>query len=436
MLAGIGRFRHGPTIASTLLLMSVLGILAGALSGAAVLAFRFTLEVPFARWLGYLPDDFESLSLSWRFITPVLGGLFLGLIFQGLPINLRRTGVSYVIERFNLHEGRLSFRSFLVQFFGATASLMSGHSMGREGPAVHLGAAASSVLGDWARLTQENRRILIGCGCAAAIGASFNTPLAGVVFAMEVIMQTYSVSTITPIILASIAGTALTHVIYGDTPTFVVASVNLYSLRELPYLIYFGLITGSWAAAFVFMTEKSYLLLQRFSLRARFLMAGCITALCGMFAPQVLGIGYDTINQALAGQLTLHVLMAICGLKLVATSACVAAGLPGGMIGPSLVMGAMMGGILHLIGTPFIDVSDANSSLYVMLGMAAMMSATIQAPMAGLVALLELTANPGVIFPGMLVVVIASLVSSTLFKRQGIFKSLLDAQGVTLQNAK
>ncbi|MCG8312087.1 MAG: chloride channel protein [Pseudomonadales bacterium] len=414
-------------------LLSLLGVLAGLTSGVVILLFRLLIELPLTLTLDGNSENFESLSPVLRFCVPIAGALLLGLFFYRLPKYLQRTGVAYVIERFNLHQGVLSARSFLVQFFGAAISLMSGHSMGREGPAVHLGAASSSLIGQWAGLPNNSLRILVACGVAAAISASFNTPLAGVIFAMEVVMLEYSIATFTPIILASVVGTALTRAVYGHAPAFEIpGSISLHTLYELPFLLCSGFVIGCLASAFTVSTQWFQSISKEQNIFIRFLCAGIITGACGLAVPEVLGIGYDTVNHAVLGDMAIWSLLLICAVKLLVSSICAASSLPAGIIGPCMVIGATAGGAIGFTVNKIIPGSDPG--LYVMLGLGAMMAATIQAPLAALIALLELTANPNIIFPGMLVVVIASLVSSQLFKQKSIFQMSLAAQGIELKS--
>lgn len=414
-------------------LLSVLGILSGLLSGAVILLFRLLVEAVLGLGLNGSAEDFEQLPAAAYFLLPALGALVLGFWFHFAPIELRRNGVGYVVERFNLHQGVIGWRSLLTQFFAGAISLMSGHPMGREGPAVHLGAAASSLLGQWAGLPNNSLRILVGCGCAAAISASFNTPLAGVVFAMEVVMLEYSITTFTPIILASVAGAGLTRAFYGHAPAFQVPDTTLNSLFELPFLILTGLLIGCLAAAFVFLTKQIALKTRQVKVWQRFAAAGVLTGGLGFLSPQILGIGYDTVNSAMIGEIGVVMLIAITALKLIASSICAGVGLPGGIIGPSIVIGATAGGVLGQLGSTFLPGVGANAGFYVVLGMAAMMSATLQAPLAALIALLELTSNAHIIFPGMLVVVIANLIASELFRQKGFFQTLLSVQGIELK---
>lgn len=426
----LDRLRERLATMDDVALLALLGALAGLVSALVILLFRFLVEGVLTQAMGGA-ENFEALPLWLHGLLPLAGVSLLVLGFRWLKPEQRRTGITHVIERFHLYQGILSLRGLLVQYVGGAITLMFGLSMGREGPAVHLGSASGSLLGQWAQLPNNSVRVLTGCGCAAAISASFNTPIAGVVFAMEVVMMEYHVATFIPIILAAVVGASLTRAIYGDEVAFTVPPVDLQSLLELPFVMAGSLLIGCMASALIFLSRSAMTRTVHWPLGWRFLLAGAITSLCAMLAPEIMGVGYDTVDAAIAGQLGVTALLTILLLKLIATSACVGAGLPGGVIGPMLLLGAMAGGLIGTLGTALMP--DSDGSLYVLLGMAAMMSATLQAPLAGLMALLELTANPNIIFPGMLAVVTSCLVTSQVFRQKGIFHALLAAQGIHLR---
>ncbi len=429
MALNLDRIRERLSTMDDVALLALLGALAGIASGLVILLFRLLVEYILLLTLGSA-ENFEALPHWAHAVLPLTGTGLLALAFLWLKPEERRTGISHVIERFHLYQGIMSLRGLMIQYAGAAVTLIFGLSMGREGPAVQLGSASGSLLGQWAQLPNNSIRVLTGCGCAAAIAASFNTPIAGVVFAMEVVMMEYHVSTFIPIILASVVGASITRMVYGDEVAFVVPPVHLSSLLEIPFVVLSGLFIGAVAALLIFLSRQTMLQGARVAVGWRFLLAGLITGGCALLAPEIMGVGYDTVDAAIAGQISILALVTILSLKLIATSACVGAGLPGGVVGPTLVLGALCGGLMGALGKTLLPVTD--SGLYVLIGMAAMMSATLQAPLAGLMALLELTANSHIIFPGMLAVVSSSLITSQVFRQRGIFHTLLKAQGIRL----
>jgi CIC family chloride channel protein len=286
------------------------------------------------------------------------------------------------------------------------------------------------LLGQWLGLPNNSLRVLVACGAAASIAASFNTPIAGVIFAMEVILMEYTLVGFTPVILASVAATTVSRLVYGAAPAFIVPPLQMNSLWELPYILLVGIVLGSLAAFFIHLVRKIDEQCRHVHLWVRTTAAGIVTGLTALLVPQVMGIGYDTVELTLLGEIGLGMLLAITVAKLVATTACISLGLPGGLIGPTLVMGAASGGALGVVGHAVLPDLSASAGFYAMLGMGAMMGATLQAPLAALMAILELTANSNSILPGMFAIVTATLTTRVVFKKDSIFISMLEARGL------
>jgi CIC family chloride channel protein len=205
---GLDRLRLRLSRAEALPQLGLLGLFTGLIVGAVMIAFRLLIETAQGAFLpGGNPENYEALAYELRLALPLVGGLAIGLLFQWMPEAVRHVGVTHVMERLAYHQGRLPLRSAILQFFGGALSIVSGHSVGREGPAIHLGAASGSLAGQRFGLPNNSLRVLAGCGVAAAIAASFNTPLAGVIFAMEVVLMEYTVVGFAPVILAAVIAT-------------------------------------------------------------------------------------------------------------------------------------------------------------------------------------------------------------------------------------
>ena len=423
-------FRQKLAGAEALPQLAILGLLVGLLTSALILLFRLFIELPLTYFLpAGDPENFEGLSQFLRAVLPLSGAVVIATIWYRLKIRQRKVGVAFVIERLNYHQGYISFKSLVTQFVGGVLTIMSGQSAGREGPAVHLGAACSSLLGRYLHLPNNSIRILISCGTAAAISASFNTPIAGVIFAMEVIMMEYTLAGFTPVIIASVAAAVLSQLVYGNEPAFLVPQLYMNSLIEIPYIILCGVAIGVASAVFVGLIQKTIRTVQ-FNIFYRILLAGAITASVAIYLPEIMGIGYDTVNQTLLGQVGLLLLCAIAIGKIFVTGISVGLGMPSGLVGPILFIGACIGGVFGILAEWFMPSIASSAGFYAMLGMGAMMGSALQAPLAALLALLELTQNPNIIMPGMLIIVISSMVASEVFKQQSVFLSILKAQGI------
>jgi CIC family chloride channel protein len=407
---------------------ALLGIASGFVTGLVIIAFRLAIEWPLGQMLEGGPESFESLHPLLAFALPIAGALILIPITSALAPADRRIGVVHVLERLARHQGHMPLSNALVQFITGVIALASGQSGGREGPAIHLGAAGSSLIGHYMKLPNNSIRVLVGCGAAAAISASFNTPIAGVIFSMEVIIMEYTIAGFIPVILASVVAAVMTQLVFGSATAFDVPSVSMASLLDLPILVVEGAFIGVIAAVFVKMlltttryaTEKIWM---------RLLIAGALTGSTALVAPQILGIGYDTVNMAMVGDLGLTLLLLVFVLKIIVSSTILALGMPVGIIGPTLFIGAMAGGIFAVAaGNLGTNLSD--DALYVTLGMGAMMGAVLQAPLAALMAVLELTNNPNIILPAMLVIIIANITASQLYSVRSVFMMQMEALGL------
>ena len=419
----------------TLPQLALIGLVTGLLTGLVIIAFRLLIE---STQTGLLPlgdpENYEGLSPVLRLAIPIVGALFIGLIFDMIARETRQVGIVHVIERLMYHQGRLPLVNAVWQFIGAALSIISGHSVGREGPGVHLGAATGSLTGQFLRLPDNSTRVLVSCGAAASIAASFNTPLAGVVFAMEVIVREYTLAGFTPVILSAVSATTLSRLVFGDTPVFAIPLLEMGSLWELSFVLLSGLFIGCLAALFIRMLLAFTRLCQQRRYWQRALLAGVITGVTAMIVPQIMGVGYDTINVTLAGQIGLAMLLVIALFKLLATAACVGLGLPGGFVGPSLVIGACAGGALGLVAQSIFPGQVTGPAFYAVIGMASMMGAVLQAPLAALIAIIELTADPHLILPCMLAVITAGLTCSEIFRQPAVFDMLMRERGLDFRN--
>lgn len=217
---------------------------------------------------------------------------------------------------------------------------------------MHLGVAGSNLPAQYLHLPNNTLRVLAACGTAAAIAASFNTPLAGVAFAMEVLMFEYTVAAFAPVVLAAVSATALSRMVFGTDLAFTVPALSLGSLYELPYVFVMGMIIGALSALFIRMLRLTFGWAPRVPVWLRGILAGLIIGLIGFFVPEVMGIGYDTVNHLIVGDLALWLVLTIIALKLIASTTAVGLGIPGGLIGPALVVGAATGGAFAYTAHP------------------------------------------------------------------------------------
>lgn len=429
----LNHFRHSLAYIDALPQLTLLGLVIGIVTGLIIVAFRSAVAAPLAQILPGHADNFEALSSSHRTILIMSGSAVLGLTLQWLGKYRSQLSVTHVLDRLHNHQGKLPKTNIVAQFFLAIICLTTGQSTGREGPAVHLGAGVASQLGQWLRLPNNSMQALIGCGVAAAISASFDTPMAGVIFAMEVIVMEYTIIGFVPVILASVMGTAVSQLLMGNPSDFIVGDTNMNSLLELPYMAAISILIALCAGSYIRLNTLA-MSVKKIPIVIRVLIAGVLTAGVAHWVPSVMGLGYDTVNAAIAGNIALSGLIVIALSKLVLTPIVIGLGVPGGVIGPSLVVGACIGGIMGNIAQHLFPTLGIDPSFYAVLGMASMMAATINAPLAALVCVLELSYNPNIIFPAMLMIVVACVLCRQIFKVEGIFIEQLKKSGRNIES--
>jgi len=404
--------------------LTVLGALTGLAAGAVVLCFRWLVEWSQSLFLpGGQLGNYESLPAWAVLVLPAGGGLILGMVFERLPESLREVGVVHTVQQLR-HTGRpaLPIPNAVVQFLAGAFAIVSGHSVDREGPGVHLGAATGTLVG-WTS-DDADTFTLTAAGAAASIAAAFNTPLAGVAFVIEVLGVRYRVDRFIPIMTASVAGALMGRAAYGPEPSFSTAHVVIGDLSELPLLALLGLITGLLGALFINLTERVRRGTGQWRPSLAFPLAGLITGAVGTVYPQVLGVGYDTLDNILSGRLVGPLLAGLALAKLLTTAVSVGLRIPGGLIGPSVLIGGAIGGCLGELFPALAPFPTGNTGFYATVGMLAMMSAVLRAPMAAMLALLELTGNTAILFPGMTAVVTADLVVRQLLGMDSVFEHL------------
>lgn len=410
--------------------LTLLGFLIGLSTGLFLLLFKVAVDYPL-EWAIGGSENFESLSPITRFLLPLFGSIVLAVIWAGLPTSLSSVGVPHVLEKMQNAGGRLPGYNLVTQFIGGSIALLSGQSVGREGPSVHLGAGLASVIGQRLRLPNSSIQTLVGCGVAGAIAAFFNTPLAGVLFAMEVILVEYSIASAIPIMASAFAASLLSQGLWAGDVSFENSGAELSSLLEIPYLIALGFVVGTSAALFNAMIRFA-LRFRHWSVYIRFPLAGLITGSVAYVIPEVMGTGYDTIALILESHYGIAILLLIFFAKITVTASAVGLGIPAGLIGPTLVIGSAIGGVAALVLMAAGSGNTTPISLYALMGTSAMMSAVLQAPMAALMTVLEFSSDTNILFPAMLTIIVANLTCRSLFKQPSIFTSILQAQGLSM----
>jgi CIC family chloride channel protein len=426
-----------------MLYLSVLAIGVGVIAAYAALLLRYGIEWVSSLWTGETAWDKAIGGLPWYIylLAPAIAGLLIGWINAHLLKKGDFRGVAGVLADLVEHRGRINRKQMVTETIGGAISIGSGASLGREGPTVALGAVIASEIGHWLGLTEQQIRTLIGCGVAAGIAASFNTPIAGVLFATEVILADYAMATFSPIVIASVMATVISRSELGNFPAFIIPEYHLVSSWEIWVYVAIGIFCGLIASILIKALAPTRIFLIRHIPNRIFrpAIAGAAIGMLGLAVPQIMSIGYGTVGSVLLEKidpvllgLVLPVsafLAIILFSKLLATIISFSAGFPGGLLGPALFLGAMagglFGGIVHDISPAFTESSGA----YALVASGALTAAALQAPITIMIMVFELTSDYHIMLPLMAACIVATL-TKRIFGRESVFTEALAEHGI------
>ena len=391
-----------------------LAILIGLGAAYAAILFRLLIGAWQYLWIGTTSEEVLGAigALPWWgiLISTTFGGLLVGLCLTYFISSQRAFGVADVIESRAVKACRIPIKDGIWSSIIASLSLGFGASAGREGPVVHLGATIASALEDAFSLTRSARRTLLASGVAAAVSASFNAPIAGVLFAHELILAHYAPRAFVPIVISSVLGTIIARIHLGNFPAFIIPEYQITSYWEFPAFALLGLVCGIVAVLFQFSLIFSDKIARNISmpLWLRPTLGGFTLGLIGIFLPQILGVGYDTTNAALQQQLSIELMILLLVVKTFATSLTLASRFGGGVFSPSMYVGAMTGGAFGLIAAQVFPEIASSNGVYTIIGMGAVSSAVIGAPISTTVIVFELTGGYEVTIALLLAISIAT----------------------------
>jgi chloride channel protein, CIC family len=406
----------------------ILTLVIGALVGLTVVAFIVLTEHVGARI--YPPG-----GAAWhRVLAPVLGSLTMGyLLFKYFP-DARGSGVPQTKAALYARGGRISLGTVFGKFFCTSTTLASGIPLGREGPSVQVGAGLSSVLGRALGLSPEKVKALVPVGAAAAIAAAFNTPLAAVLFALEEVVGDLHAPVLGSVVLASATSWAMLRLLLGNDPLFKVPQYQLVSPWEFGVYAVLGVLGGLVSVAFtkllVGMRER-FLRLPRKTVWFQPLAGGLLVGVMGWFVPQTLGVGYTYVGSALNGGMAVKLMVLLLVLKFFAVTASYASGNAGGIFGPALFLGAMLGGIVGTVAHHLAPAHVAAPGVYALVGMGAAFAGIVRAPMTSVVMIFETTRDYSIIVPLMISNLVSLFISSRL-QREPIYEVLARQDGIHL----
>jgi CIC family chloride channel protein len=410
----------------------VLTLVIGALTGLVVVAFILLTE---RMGMRLYPEG----GAPWRrLLFPVVGSVVIGyLLFRYFP-EARGSGVPQTKAALYAHDGRITMRTVLGKFFCTSATLASGIPLGREGPSVQVGAGLASVLGRVLRLRPEKVKALVPVGAAAAIAAAFNTPLAAVMFALEEIVGDLHAPVLGSVVLASATSWGVLRLLLGNSPLFKVPQYKLVDPAEFAVYAVLGVGAGFVSVAFAKLLlgiRERFLEFPRWTIWFQPVAGGLLVGLLGWFVPQVMGVGYSYVGLALNGNMTLKLMALLVVLKLVTVTVSYGSGNAGGIFGPALFIGAMLGGSVGTVAHHFFPAHTATAGAYALVGMGAAFAGIVRAPMTSVLMIFEMTQDYAVIVP-LMIANLVSLFISSQFQRQPLYQALAIQDGVHLPSAE
>ncbi len=410
----------------------VLSLIIGALVGLAVVAFIVLTGRLAARM--YPPG-----GPAWRrVVVPTLGSLISGFfLYRYFPF-ARGSGIPQTKFALFVENGIIRMRTVVGKFFCCTLSLASGIALGREGPSVQVGAGIASVIGQKLRLSPEQIKSLVPMGCSAALAAAFNTPIAAVLFSLEEIMGDLHAPVLGSVVISSATSWMVLHLILGDEPLFHVPAYKLVNPAEFGVYAILGVVGGLGSVAFVKLLLEIRVRFKKFPARTQWIqpVAGGLTVgLIGWFVPEVLGVGYDYVEKILNGNVLLGTVVLLAVLKIIATAVCYSSGNAGGIFGPSLFIGAMIGASVGGVAHSLFPAYTATPGAYALIGMGTAFAGIVRTPLTSVIMIFELTRDYSIIVPVMISNLIAFYISQRL-QRVPIYEALAHQDGVHLPEAE
>ena len=419
------------------LYMVLVSIVIGLLGGLGAIGFRECIRLfQLVAWRAdpVTLDFVRTLPWWWKVLVPALGGLLVGMIITRFAAEAKGHGVPEVMESVALRGGRIRPRVVLAKLLASGVCIASGGSVGREGPIVQIGSAIGSSIGQWLRIGERRLRTLVGCGAAAGIAATFNAPVAGALFSVEIILGDFGVTQFSPIVISSVVATVVSRHFLGDFPAFEVPQYSLVSAGELAAYAVLGLIAGLAAIAFVRALYGAEDLFDVIRLPAilKPALGGAMIGLIALRFPEIFGVGYEAINEALRGELGWKLLVVLAAVKIVAVSLTIGSGGSGGVFAPSLFIGATLGGAVGTVVHYLWPEASGGPGAYALVGMGAVVAAGTHAPITAIVIIFELTGDYKIILPLMISCIIATLLATRL-QRASIYTLKLLRRGVDVR---
>jgi CIC family chloride channel protein len=421
-------------------IMILLGIIVGVVGGYGAVGFRYLIN--FIQSIAYgssaeLLEVVRSVPWYMRLAIPAIGGLIVGPIVYFFAREAKGHGVPEVMYAVALKQGIIRKRIVFIKAFVSAVCIGTGGSVGREGPIVQIGSAVGSSLGQLFNVSTNRMRTMVGCGAAAGIAATFNAPIAGSLFALEIILGEFEIMSFSPIIVSAVSATAISRHYLGDIPAFILPEYILHSPMEFPLYAILGVLCALVAVGFtlfLYRTEDAWDSIK-FPEYLKAVIGGLIMGTMGLFFPQVLGVGYGAIDLALMVKLSWWFMGLLVLCKILATSITIGSGGSGGIFAPSLFLGAMAGGAFGSVVNYFFPAVAASAGAYAVVGMGAVVAATTHGPLQAILIIFEMTGDYKIILPLMITCIISCLVARKLCG-ESIYTFKLIRRGINIRGGK
>jgi CIC family chloride channel protein len=385
-----------------------LTIAIGIAAGLTAVLFSLSIEFVSRAMFGVEPSTARLLG------APIIASLIAGILLARVVPDARGSGVPQTKTAYHLSGGAIPARVPIGKFVLGVLTIGSGHSLGREGPSVQIGAGLASVIGRWLRLSPQRRRDLIPVGAAGALAAAFNTPVAAVLFALEEIIGDMNAPLLGSTVVAAVAAVIVERSILGNEPLFRVPAYQLVHPAELVAYAVLGIAGGIVSLAFctlLLALRRGFARLPAATRAWQPAIGGLAIGGLLLVAPAVMGVGYDYVDQALNGGLVLRTMLLLCAVKLVATAASYASGNAGGIFAPSLYIGAMLGGAIGIVVHGYAPFATAEPGAYALVGMGTLFAGIIRAPLTSVFMIFEITQDYQILVPLMIANMLSFLIS-------------------------
>jgi len=417
--------------------MIIIAIIIGAFAGYAAVLIRFMIE-EFSLLSfpgnGSILENITNSKWYLIIIIPAIGGLIVGPLIYFFAPEAKGHGVPEVMQAILLKHGKIRPRVAAIKALASAITIGTGGSVGREGPIIQIGSSIGSTVGQFFKVPQKKLKTLVACGAAAGIAAAFNAPIAGALFAVEIILMDFAVAQFSPIVISAVIATVISHSYDGNLAAFIVPKYEYASTYELVFYFILGAECGLVSYIFIkvlYFSEDYFDNKLNIPAYLKPIIGGFLIGIIALLFPQIMGVGYDSINNALHGNMVWYVAIGLVFLKIIATSLTLGSGGSGGIFAPSLFMGAMLGYFWgSLANLVFPDIT-AGPGAYALVAMGGLVAGTTRAPITAIIIVFELTYDYEIILPLMITAIVSTIVSSYL-SSESIYTLKLLLRGINI----